>query len=162
MSFCIHVPPLFRDFQQNARDSTVVAILADDEFHQCTVTFPTDSTIVLDSGYDKSMAFDKMFTLVFAQKPMCAVLGPETPEAVQAVSLITEDIGIPQVAYGTIDERLSDAQQFPSIARPVTEIHMFVESVIHYIQRIGRSATISPLSTILCSTGNKSSIRSSK
>ena len=131
-------PPLFRDFQQNARDSTVVAILADDEFHQCTVTFPTDSTIVLDSGYDKSMAFDKMFTLVFAQKPMCAVLGPETPEAVQAVSLITEDIGIPQVAYGTIDERLSDAQQFPSIARPVTEIHMFVESAIRYIQRTGK------------------------
>lgn len=113
-------------------------ILADDEFQKCTVTFPTDSTIVLDSGYDKSVAFDKMFTLISTQKPMCAVVGPETPEAVQAVSLITEDIGIPHIAYGTIDERLSDAQQFPSIARPMTEIHMFVESAIRYIQRTGK------------------------
>lgn len=113
-------------------------ILANDEFQKCTVTFPTDNTFILDSGYDKSVAFDKMFTLVSAQKPICAVVGPETPEAVQAVSLITEDIGIPQVAYGTIDERISDAQQFPSIARPTTEIHMFVESAIRYIQRTGK------------------------
>mmetsp|Transcript_14325 Transcript_14325/g.20999 ORF Transcript_14325/g.20999 Transcript_14325/m.20999 type:complete len:686 (-) Transcript_14325:257-2314(-) len=70
--------------------------------------------------------------------PVCAVIGPESPESILATSLITERLNILQLAYGTIDERISDINTVMSVARPTTEMHMFIESAMQYIQHPGK------------------------
>jgi len=120
----------------DARDPSVVPLLAEQEFQSCPITFSMTSLFV-NTEYHKSAAFDHALKASLSN-PICAVIGPETYDAVQAVSYITDDIKIPQLAYGTIDERLTNAKAHPSVARPTTDNHEFTEAIIQYLQRPGK------------------------
>ena len=66
---------------------------------------------------------------------VCAVVGPVDPRAAEGVSLVAGSLGIPQIAYATIDQRLNDANEFPTFRRVIPSAEHFAASIAEYIQR---------------------------
>jgi hypothetical protein len=67
---------------------------------------------------------------------VCFVLGPIEARAAEEVSVLTENVQIPQLLqqYATIDRRFSRRIDFPSVARTIAECRYFATSVGEYLQ----------------------------
>lgn len=69
------------------------------------------------------------------QKEICAIIGPTHPRANEGVSAVTENLGIPQFAYSTIDRRLSRRDDFPTLARTTTSSQDYGFAIANFVQR---------------------------
>jgi hypothetical protein len=65
---------------------------------------------------------------------ICAVIGPLDPRANEGASVLTENLGIPQIAYETIDKRLSRREDFPTFVRGIPVVQDFAKVIALYLQ----------------------------
>jgi hypothetical protein len=115
----------------NQRDARVVPALAD---LVCNITFP--ETWYVDSAYSRSVTVDE-FIKINTDNPdnaICAVIGPVHPRANEGASVFSEYLKIPQIAYATIDKRLTRRDDFPTFARGIPAAEDFAGAVAKLVQ----------------------------
>jgi hypothetical protein len=95
-----------------------------------------------DSSYTRSAAVDYLLQIQSSQASLagpkdsiCAVIGPVDPRAHEGVSVVTESLGIPQIAFATIDKRLDRADDFPAFVRVIPTGPDFAAIIALYVQR---------------------------
>jgi len=66
---------------------------------------------------------------------MCAIIAPRDPRSNEGVSVLSEQLGIPQVAYATIDQRLDRNDDFPQFVRLISVSGDFASIMALYVQR---------------------------
>lgn len=107
----------------------------------CNITLPP--ILYRDSAYDRPTAVNALLTISSEAafqgkdptKAMCAVIGPTHPRANEGVSAVTENYFIPQMAYSTIDRRLSRRSDFPTLARTITSSQDYGFAIANFVQR---------------------------
>ena len=77
----------------------------------------TEDSIYWDSGYVREQTVDQLLDWNVDDKPICAVVGPVAYEAHAGLAAISEHWHIPQVAYATLDHKLSRDDWFPNFVR---------------------------------------------
>ena len=84
----------------------------------CTVQL-TDDVAYLDSAYHRDTTVKHFLEQQEAQpeQPVCAVVGPVDYKAHAGLASLTESFDIPQVAYATLDHKLSRTDYFPNFVR---------------------------------------------
>jgi hypothetical protein len=131
----------------NERDSTIVPELA--QLGGCdirleTQSIPGNESLYIDSAHSRSTAVEKLLSTIIeaiegGAEPgtsLCGVVGPIEPRAVEGVSVLSETEKIPQVAYATIDRRLSRKDDFPTFARIIPVAADLGDAVAKYVQRV--------------------------
>lgn len=92
----------------------------------------------IDSGYSRSKVVDELITIERnsndSDNSICAVIGPLDPRANEGASVLTENLGIPQIAYETIDKRLSRMEDFPTFVRGIPVVQDFASAIALYLQ----------------------------
>jgi hypothetical protein len=121
----------------NNRNPEVVPQLSQEVYQKCSVSLPTESWFV-DGQYDSRASLEAFLQADDDESslPVCAVVGPDLTRAVEAVSTLAESKGVPLVTM-SVNERLSDRGNYPSIARSVSDLHFFARSIAYYLQRTG-------------------------
>jgi hypothetical protein len=127
----------------NERDATIVTELA--QMGDCGILLETEKspggeTLYRDSAYSRSTAVEKLLNMTIEAievgSSFCGVVGPLDPRANEGVSVLSESLNIPQVAYATIDRRLSGHDAFPTFARVIPAAEDFGRVVAKYMQRV--------------------------
>jgi hypothetical protein len=131
----------------NERDATIVPELA--QLSDCNILLETEKspggeTMYVDSAYSRSTVVEKLLDMTIQAieggkqigSSFCGVVGPIEPRANEGVSVLTESLKIPQVAYATIDRRLSRKDDFPTFARVIPEAADFGLAVAKYVQLV--------------------------
>ena len=83
----------------------------------------------MDSGFSRDKVVDSFLSHEFQEMQngkdprtqVCAVIGPVETESHEGLSPITENFGIPQVAYKSIQHRLGRGDLFPTFARVIPD-----------------------------------------
>ena len=107
----------------NERDASIVPELA--RLGNCDIQLENgygNSSWVFDSGYSRSKAVDHVLPLTASpdvSEKICAVIGPVEPRAHEGVSVLTESLSVPQMAFATIDRRLERVADFPTFLRVI-------------------------------------------
>ena len=109
---------------------------------KCSIKIP-DSSLYLDSSYSREKSVSQMNSLWEAaikedqdpDKLFCGVIGPVAAQANEGVAVMTETRHIPQLAYATIDHRLSRAGDFPSFRRVIPRGEDFAATIASYVER---------------------------
>jgi hypothetical protein len=122
----------------NERDATIVPELA--QLGDCDILLetkksPGGETLYRDSAYSRSTVVKKLLDMT-NDSNFCGIVGPIDPRANEGVSVLSESLKIPQVAYATIDRRLSQRDDFPTFARVIPEAADFSLAVAKYLQRV--------------------------
>jgi len=94
----------------------------------CQVQIPGDS-VYIDTMYTRQNVVDKFLSREFQdiqagmgdRTQVCAIIGPTLTESHEGMSSITENFDIPQVAYNSINHRLSRSDLFPRFSRVIPE-----------------------------------------
>jgi hypothetical protein len=127
----------------NERDATIVPELA--QLGDCSILLETEEspggeTLYIDSAYSRSLSVEKLLDMTIKAigvgSSFCGVVGPIEPRANEGVSVFSESLQIPQVAYATIDRRLSRKDDFPTFARVIPAAADFGNAVAKYMQRV--------------------------
>jgi hypothetical protein len=127
----------------NERDATIVPELA--QLGDCGILLETEKspggeTLYIDSAYSRSTSVEKLLDMTIeaigAGSNFCGVVGPIEPRANEGVSVLSESLQIPQVAYATIDRRLSRKDAFPTFVRIIPKAADFGHAVAKYVQRV--------------------------
>ena len=113
--------------QKNERDTSIVPELSD-LLGNCDIVIP-DSSFYLDSGYSRDQVVDSFLSRELDQvqngtdpkTQVCAVIGPVETEAHEGLAPLTENFGIPQVAYQSIQHRFSRKDWFPTMVRVIPD-----------------------------------------
>jgi hypothetical protein len=114
----------------NERNPIIVPELSD--YQHCAITMP--DTIYLDSGYNRGRAVDELLKVSNPlQNDICAVIAPIDPRSNEGISALTAAKKIPQIAYATIDHRLSRQYDFPTFARVIPEANDFALAIAKYV-----------------------------
>jgi len=122
----------------NDRDTTIVKELAD--LQSCPIQLDGD---YFDSAYSRTRVVDQILKIqneaVAAGKApaanICGIIGPTDAEAHEGLSVLTENLRVPQVAYSTIDHGLGDSDAFPYFARVIPEGFDFADTLTIAITR---------------------------
>ena len=94
----------------------------------CPITLPANS-LYQDSGFSRDQTVDTFLKREFedVQKgvnpatQVCAIIGPVETEAHDGLSALTENFDIPQLAYASIQHRLSRTDLFPRFVRLIPD-----------------------------------------
>lgn len=129
----------------NARDTSIVPELG--ELGSCDIQLETEKTpggesYYLDSAYSRSATVKSFLDMTYAaiegaepRSGFCGAIGPVEPRASEGFSVLSESQRIPQVAYSTIDRRLSRKDDFPLFARVIPAAADFGKAVAEYLVR---------------------------
>jgi Receptor family ligand binding region len=127
----------------NARDTSIVPELGDPslQYDQCNITL--DDHIFLDSGYDRAYAVSKLRKLLeeevmegrSSDDAFCAVVGPVDALGEDGVSVFTEALQVPQLAYETINSKFSNRDEYPSLARVIPDAYDFGSTFPKFFNR---------------------------
>ena len=120
----------------------IVKELGSEDMKKCNIQIPDDSLYV-DSSYSREKSAAQLIALweesfLLGKNPMnllCGVIGPIDPQANEGVAVLTETRRIPQIAYATIDHRLSRAGDFPTFRRVIPRAEEFSASIAYYLER---------------------------
>jgi hypothetical protein len=127
----------------NERDATIVPELA--QLGDCSILLETEKspggeTLYIDSAYSRSTSVEKLLDMTInaieVGSSFCGVVGPIEPRANEGVSVLSESLQIPQVAYATIDRRLRRKDDFPTFARVIPVAADLGNAVAKYVQRV--------------------------
>jgi len=138
----------------NDRNPVLVPELAD-LVGSCSITIPSplatngfnnerSGSVYLDSAYSRSVAVrsilglgdgDQVIDGSEKDNAFCAVVGPVDSFVNQGVSVVTEAVGVPQIAYSTIGYRLSNRDEYPTFFRVIPEAYDFGATVAKLIHR---------------------------
>jgi hypothetical protein len=131
----------------NERDAAIVPELA--QLGGCSILLETEKspggeTLYRDSAYSRSTVVAKLLNMTIEAteggeqvgSSFCGVVGPIDPRANEGVSVLSESLNIPQVAYATIDRRLSRNDDFPTFARVIPAAEDFSLALAKYVQRV--------------------------
>jgi hypothetical protein len=139
----IFVALLYLLVLQNDRNPILVPELAEDFMKDCAIKIP-DNSVYMDSAYTRDKSVDTLLeeweTAIEAgdenaDERICAVIGPFALGANEGTSVLTEHFHIPQLAYATIDRRLSREDDFPTFRRVIPRGEDFARTVAEYVQR---------------------------
>lgn len=95
----------------------------------------------LDSAYSRTSVVDQLMgeweRTIQANETdfLCGIIGPIEARANEGASTLAEMYGIPQLAYATIDRRLSRSQDFPNFRRIIPRGEDYAATIAEYIQR---------------------------
>jgi Receptor family ligand binding region len=127
----------------NARNPSIVPELGDFDlqYSQCNITMPDH--IYLNSGYDRGYAVSQMRKLLEEEakegrdsdNAFCAVVGPVDSFGEDGISVFSEDLSIPQLAYETIASKLSNREEYPTLARVITDAYDFGSTFPKFFHR---------------------------
>lgn len=128
-----------KHLSQNNRDPILVPEL---EGLQCDIQIPANSWY-FDSAHHRPTTVNRFVSirnqaLLNDEDPddaICAIVGPVDASNHAALATLTESVGIPQIAYGTVDRRLNNPENFPFLARLVPEAVDVSAAIAKYIQR---------------------------
>jgi Receptor family ligand binding region len=127
----------------NARDTSIVPELGDAslQYDQCNITL--DDHTFLDSGHDRAYSVSLLRQLLEAEvkagrnsdDAICAVVGPVGALGEDGLSVFTEVLQVPQLAYETINSKFSDRDEYPSLARVIPEAYDFGSTFPKFFNR---------------------------
>ena len=127
----------------NARDTSIVPELGDAslQYDQCNITL--DDHIFLNSGYDRAYSVSKLRELLEEEviegrrsnNAFCAVVGPVDALGEDGVSVITEGLNVPQLAFETINSKFSDREEYPTIGRVIPNAYDFGSTFPKFFHR---------------------------
>lgn len=110
---------------QNERNTIVVPQLQN--YTDCPILFPNNSRYE-DSGYVRTKTVDEILDLenkaLLQGKDtigFCAVVGPKDAHAHAGLSVVTEHLGLPQLAYSTTNHLLSRDDLYPNFIRVIPD-----------------------------------------
>jgi hypothetical protein len=109
----------------NERDGSIVPELAGEAMASCDIQLEMgygNSSWVFDSAYRRGKAVDQLLALTASpetSEKICAVIGPREPRSHEGVSVLTESLVVPQLAYATIDRRLERVRDYPMFLRVI-------------------------------------------
>mmetsp|Transcript_21954 Transcript_21954/g.31819 ORF Transcript_21954/g.31819 Transcript_21954/m.31819 type:complete len:518 (-) Transcript_21954:2783-4336(-) len=115
----------------NEKDSSVVPELAGHNFQTCSVRF--SDIIFLDTSHREKIAANNFIDLLLNNTSICAVVGPETPKAIDGLGILADSIGVPVIDYGSMDNRFSQKDEFPALVRIFPDMRIFAEAMAEYL-----------------------------
>jgi Receptor family ligand binding region len=127
----------------NTRDTSIVPELGDAslQYDHCNVTL--DDHTFLDSGYDRAYSVSELRQLLeqevmqgrSSDHAFCAVIGPVDTSGEDGVSVFTEALLVPQLAFETINSKFSDREEYPSLGRVIPDAYDFGSTFPKFFHR---------------------------
>ena len=97
-------------------------------YRDCPITFPNNS-LYQDSGYVRTKTVDEIMRLQnqaerdgLDELGFCAIVGPMDYNAHAGLSVVTEHLHLPQLAYSTTSHLLSREDLYPNFIRVIPDV----------------------------------------